>query len=42
MNYIIAEDRTQMKIKSIDSYVNENDEVIVIDKIVDIMDILTG
>ena len=39
MNYIIGEDRTQMKIESIDSYVNENNEVRVIDKIVDVMDI---
>jgi transposase len=39
MNYIIGEDRTQIKIESIDSYVNENNEVRVIDKIVDVMDI---
>jgi len=39
MNYIIGEDRTQMKIESIDSYVNEDNEVRVIDKIVDVMDI---
>lgn len=39
MNYICGNDRSQIKIESIESYVEEDSEVRVLDKIVDAMDI---
>jgi hypothetical protein len=39
MNYIHGGSREQMRIESIESYVDEDSEVRVIDKIIDTMDI---
>lgn len=39
MNYIHGESREQMKIESIESYIDEDSEVRVIDKLIDAMDI---
>ena len=39
MNYIKGKDREQLRIESIESYVDENSEVRVIDKIIDYIDI---
>ncbi|MBB6714797.1 hypothetical protein [Clostridium gasigenes] len=39
MNYIKGKDRDQLRIDSIESYVGEDSEVRVIDKIIDYIDI---
>lgn len=39
MNYILGKDRSQVKIECIENYVDEDSEVRVIDKIIDVLDI---